>query len=294
MPEAGFQLDTFPVSGLPRRPSAAQVRAAWRASAAPAHCLRILRRRRPDVVLGGGGFVAGPMVLAARIRGIPAALTEADAHLGLANRLAAPFARRLFLAYAIPGQRGAKVRVVGRPIPEAHRGSTPEEGSATVRASPTGRSSRSSARSQAHDRSTRWRSRRGATRGRTFCTSAESATTTTFATVSRGWVRAAAADRSLRRRARGRGACRVTRGRHRVGAGRGRDARDSRPVPIRNGGSPDAQRAPLRAGRGRDRSFPTPRSTAFQGSSTELLGDPTASRRCATRCSRSRGPTPPT
>ena len=128
VPEAGFALDTFPISGLPRRPSAAQLRAAWRASAAPAHCLRILARRSPDVVLGAGGYVAGPMVLAARLRGIPAALTEADAHLGLANRLAAPFARRLFLAYEIPGRDGEKVRIVGRPIPRAHRGASREEG----------------------------------------------------------------------------------------------------------------------------------------------------------------------
>jgi UDP-N-acetylglucosamine--N-acetylmuramyl-(pentapeptide) pyrophosphoryl-undecaprenol N-acetylglucosamine transferase len=128
VPEAGFELDTFPVSGLPRSPSAAQLRAAWRASAAPAHCFRILGRRRPDVVLGGGGFVAGPMILAARLRGIPAALTEADAHLGLANRLAAPFAKRLFLAYEIPGRDGARVRVVGRPIPVAHQGATRAEG----------------------------------------------------------------------------------------------------------------------------------------------------------------------
>jgi UDP-N-acetylglucosamine--N-acetylmuramyl-(pentapeptide) pyrophosphoryl-undecaprenol N-acetylglucosamine transferase len=128
VPEAGFPLDTFPVSALPRRPSAAQLRAAWRASAAPAHCLRILSERRPDVVLGGGGYVAGPMVLAARLRRIPAALTEADAQLGLANRLAAPFARRLFLAYEIPGRNGEKVRVVGRPIPLAHRGASREDG----------------------------------------------------------------------------------------------------------------------------------------------------------------------
>jgi UDP-N-acetylglucosamine--N-acetylmuramyl-(pentapeptide) pyrophosphoryl-undecaprenol N-acetylglucosamine transferase len=128
VPEAGFPLDTFPVSGLPRKPSVAQLRAAWRAAAAPAHCLRILAQRRPDVVLGAGGYVAGPMVLAARLRGIPAALTEADAHLGLANRLAAPFARRLFLAYEIPGRNGAKVRIVGRPIPVSHRGSTRVEG----------------------------------------------------------------------------------------------------------------------------------------------------------------------
>jgi UDP-N-acetylglucosamine--N-acetylmuramyl-(pentapeptide) pyrophosphoryl-undecaprenol N-acetylglucosamine transferase len=128
VPEAGFPLDTFPVSGLPRRPSAAQLRAAWRASAAPAHCLAILRLRRPDVVLGAGGYVAGPMVVAARLRRIPAAVTEADAHLGLANRLAAPFAQRLLLAYEIPGRTGSKVRVVGRPIPLAHRGATQAEG----------------------------------------------------------------------------------------------------------------------------------------------------------------------
>jgi UDP-N-acetylglucosamine--N-acetylmuramyl-(pentapeptide) pyrophosphoryl-undecaprenol N-acetylglucosamine transferase len=62
------------------------------------------------------------MVLAARARGVPAALTEADAHLGLANRLAAPLARCVFLAYGIEGRDGAKYRVVGRPIPAAHLG----------------------------------------------------------------------------------------------------------------------------------------------------------------------------
>ncbi len=67
-------------------------------------------------MLGGGGYVAGPMVYAAWRKKIPAALTEADAHLGLANRLAAPFARRVFLAYAISGRDGGRYRVVGRPI----------------------------------------------------------------------------------------------------------------------------------------------------------------------------------
>jgi UDP-N-acetylglucosamine--N-acetylmuramyl-(pentapeptide) pyrophosphoryl-undecaprenol N-acetylglucosamine transferase len=122
VPEAGFDLDTFAISGFPRRIGLGLLRAAWQAIRAPFACLRILSRRRPDVVLGGGGYVAGPMVLAARARRVPAALTEADAHLGLANRLAAPLARRVFLAYAIEGRDGARYRVVGRPIPEAHLG----------------------------------------------------------------------------------------------------------------------------------------------------------------------------
>ncbi len=130
VPEAGFELDHFAISGFPRRPSLAFVQALWRGLRAPFACLRILRRRRPDVVLGGGGYVAGPMVVAARLRGIPAALTEADAHLGLANRLAVPFARRVFLAYEIPGRAGGKYEVVGRPIPVAHRGATRAAGRA--------------------------------------------------------------------------------------------------------------------------------------------------------------------
>jgi UDP-N-acetylglucosamine--N-acetylmuramyl-(pentapeptide) pyrophosphoryl-undecaprenol N-acetylglucosamine transferase len=138
VPEAGFELDTFSVSGLPRRPGIELLRAVVRALRAPFACSRILARRRPDVVLGGGGYVAGPMVVAARVRRIPTALTEADAHFGLANRLAAPAARRVFLAYAIPGRNGAKYRVVGRPIPAAHLGASREAGRARFGLPPEG------------------------------------------------------------------------------------------------------------------------------------------------------------
>ena len=118
VPEHGYEFDAFAVSGLPRRPGPEQVRALGRALAAPVACRAILRRRKPDAVLGAGGFVAGPMVLAARLEGIPCALTEADAHLGLANRLAAPLAERVFLALPLD-RHGEKYRAVGRPIPAA-------------------------------------------------------------------------------------------------------------------------------------------------------------------------------
>jgi UDP-N-acetylglucosamine--N-acetylmuramyl-(pentapeptide) pyrophosphoryl-undecaprenol N-acetylglucosamine transferase len=115
------------VSGLPRQPGVAQARAALRALAAPAACDRILARRNPDVVLGAGGYVGGPMVVAAARRRIPTALTEADAHLGLANRLAAPFAKRVFLSFPIPGREPPKYRVTGRPIPARSRPHPREE-----------------------------------------------------------------------------------------------------------------------------------------------------------------------
>jgi UDP-N-acetylglucosamine--N-acetylmuramyl-(pentapeptide) pyrophosphoryl-undecaprenol N-acetylglucosamine transferase len=120
VPEHGYEFDPFSISGLPRQASAELLRAVGRALAAPAACRTILRRRKPDAVLGGGGYVAGPMVLAARLERIPCALTEADAHLGLANRLAAPLADSVFLALPV-GRDGEKYRAVGRPIPAASR-----------------------------------------------------------------------------------------------------------------------------------------------------------------------------
>ena len=117
VPEAGYELDTFRISGIPRRPSLALLKSLLLAGAAPRACRKILRARQPDVVLGGGGYVAGPMVFAAATMRIPTALTEADAHFGLANRLAAPYARRIFLSYPIETRHRAKTRVVGRPLP---------------------------------------------------------------------------------------------------------------------------------------------------------------------------------
>src|SRR5262245_39300204 len=103
VPEAGFELDTFSIAGLPREPSFELARSLRVALGSPVACRRILARRDPHVVYGGGGYVGGPMVVAAWTRGVPAALAEADAHFGLANRLAAPFARMVFLAFPVEG-----------------------------------------------------------------------------------------------------------------------------------------------------------------------------------------------
>jgi UDP-N-acetylglucosamine--N-acetylmuramyl-(pentapeptide) pyrophosphoryl-undecaprenol N-acetylglucosamine transferase len=125
--DAGYELDVFGVEGFPREAGVGLVKALGRAAAAVPAAAQILRRRRPDVVLGGGSYVAGPMVLAAGTLRIPAALTEADAHFGLANRLAAPFAKKVFLAYPIRGLDPPKYEVVGRPIPSRSAAVDPGE-----------------------------------------------------------------------------------------------------------------------------------------------------------------------
>jgi UDP-N-acetylglucosamine--N-acetylmuramyl-(pentapeptide) pyrophosphoryl-undecaprenol N-acetylglucosamine transferase len=69
--------------------------------------------------MGGGGFVAGPAGVAALLGGTPLVLTEADSHLGLANRLLAGRARRVCLALPIAGREGGRYLLTGRPVPHA-------------------------------------------------------------------------------------------------------------------------------------------------------------------------------
>jgi UDP-N-acetylglucosamine--N-acetylmuramyl-(pentapeptide) pyrophosphoryl-undecaprenol N-acetylglucosamine transferase len=117
VPAAGYDLRTIRVEGLHRRNPLRALRAAGRALVAVVACVRLLRELRADAVMGGGGYVAGPVGLAAVLLRIPLVLTEADSHLGIANRLLAPVARRVCLAFPIAGRSGSRYAVTGRPVP---------------------------------------------------------------------------------------------------------------------------------------------------------------------------------
>lgn len=117
VPAAGYPLHRFEARGFERRLSPALIGSAWRAATAPVACRRIISAVEPDVVFGAGGYVAGPMLLAARGSRVPGALLEVDAHMGLANRLAAPLVERVYLSFPIAGRTGGKYLVTGRPIP---------------------------------------------------------------------------------------------------------------------------------------------------------------------------------
>lgn len=119
VPAAGYEIDFLRVSGLDRRNPLRAAVAAIRSGRAVRAARRLLDERGADAVLGGGGYVAGPAGLAAVRMGLPLVLTEADSHLGLANRLLARRARRVCLAFPIPGREGAPYVVTGRPVPRA-------------------------------------------------------------------------------------------------------------------------------------------------------------------------------
>ena len=117
VPAAGYPLDPIAVEGISRSNPLKAARALVKAAGALGSARRILRERRPDAVLGGGGYVAGPVGLAAVLRKTPLVLTEADSHLGLTNRLLAARARRVCLAFPIAGRDGPRYLVTGRPVP---------------------------------------------------------------------------------------------------------------------------------------------------------------------------------
>jgi UDP-N-acetylglucosamine--N-acetylmuramyl-(pentapeptide) pyrophosphoryl-undecaprenol N-acetylglucosamine transferase len=119
VPAAGYEIDHLRVSGLDRRNPIRAAAAVWRAGRAVGEARRVLERRRAEVVMGGGGYVAGPAGWAALRMGLPLVLTEADSHLGLTNRLLARRADRVCLAFPIPGRDGAPYVVTGRPVPRA-------------------------------------------------------------------------------------------------------------------------------------------------------------------------------
>jgi UDP-N-acetylglucosamine--N-acetylmuramyl-(pentapeptide) pyrophosphoryl-undecaprenol N-acetylglucosamine transferase len=119
VPAAGYEIDFLRVRGLDRRNPLRAALAGLEAIGAVGAAAGAIRRRGADVVLGGGGFVAGPAGLAAVLLRRPLVLAEADSHLGLANRLLAGRARRVCLSFPIEGREGEQYLVTGRPVPAA-------------------------------------------------------------------------------------------------------------------------------------------------------------------------------
>ena len=80
--------------------------------------LNILKQRRADLVIGVGGYTSPTMLVAAALKGIARVILEPNAYPGLANKVVAPFAQRIFLAFESAGTSfdRRKVRVVGTPI----------------------------------------------------------------------------------------------------------------------------------------------------------------------------------
>jgi UDP-N-acetylglucosamine--N-acetylmuramyl-(pentapeptide) pyrophosphoryl-undecaprenol N-acetylglucosamine transferase len=127
VPAAGYEIDFLKARGIDRGNPLRAARAVLEAIGAVGTARRALRRRSADAVLGGGGYVAGVAGLAAVLARTPLVLTEADSHLGLANRVLAGRARRVCLAFPIAGHEGGPYVLTGRPVPDAVLGTSRDD-----------------------------------------------------------------------------------------------------------------------------------------------------------------------
>ncbi|MGR9086352.1 MAG: undecaprenyldiphospho-muramoylpentapeptide beta-N-acetylglucosaminyltransferase [Gammaproteobacteria bacterium] len=99
VPENGIDIDWLSVSGIRGKGPMAKMTAAFGLIRACLQSLGILRRRRPDVVLGMGGFVSGPGGVTAKLLGIPLVIHEQNRVPGTTNRLLAKMADRVLEAF---------------------------------------------------------------------------------------------------------------------------------------------------------------------------------------------------
>ncbi len=113
VPEAGYDLSLIPVSGLRGKGIKSLLLAPFQLTHALVSSLRILARLQPQLVLGFGGFVAGPVGLAARLRGDVLAIHEQNARAGTTNKILARWANRVMTGFPNVFEKGT---YVGNPI----------------------------------------------------------------------------------------------------------------------------------------------------------------------------------
>jgi UDP-N-acetylglucosamine--N-acetylmuramyl-(pentapeptide) pyrophosphoryl-undecaprenol N-acetylglucosamine transferase len=118
VPKAGFPLALISVGGLKGKGIGDTIKGLFRLPIGFAQAFRLVGSHRPNVVFGVGGYSSGPVLLAAKLRGVPTAIHESNAFPGLTNRLLARFVTAAAVAFETAGQRmkRADAVVTGNPI----------------------------------------------------------------------------------------------------------------------------------------------------------------------------------
>lgn len=118
---AGLPFEAIPAGKLRRYWSGQNFVDVGRVAAGLVAAWRLLTRLRPAAVVSAGGFVAVPVVWTAWVRRIPVLVHQPDLRAGLANRLSAPFARRITVAFDASARSfdARKILVTGNPIRSA-------------------------------------------------------------------------------------------------------------------------------------------------------------------------------
>jgi UDP-N-acetylglucosamine--N-acetylmuramyl-(pentapeptide) pyrophosphoryl-undecaprenol N-acetylglucosamine transferase len=116
IPENSIEIDWLSVAGVRGKGGLAKIKAVLMLLKACVQAGKILRRRKPDVVLGMGGFVAGPGGLMAKLSGIPLIIHEQNRIPGTTNRLLARIAAQVLEAFPDSFKKAVRAKCTGNPL----------------------------------------------------------------------------------------------------------------------------------------------------------------------------------
>jgi len=131
VPAAGFEFAAVSSVGLTRQLSLKTIKSLASTSAGVIQGIRIISEYKPDLVVGTGGYVCGPVVLAAALKGCPCAIHEQNAYPGITNRLLARVADRVMLTFPDAKRyfpKRARCTVTGLPVRQEILSVSREEG----------------------------------------------------------------------------------------------------------------------------------------------------------------------
>ncbi len=134
VPKLGYDLKLIKISGIKTVGLLAKLRGLFRIPGALWQSRKLIKAFRPDVVVGVGGYASGPVVMAARLCGVPTAILEQNSVPGVTNKILGKLVSRVFLSFS-ESQRffpAKKVVLSGNPIRRQIKAALSGSGSATV------------------------------------------------------------------------------------------------------------------------------------------------------------------
>jgi len=120
VPQAGYDIEGLWISGIQRKLSLANLTFPFKVLSSLLKCRRLIRQFKPDVVIGTGGFASGPLLYVAAAKKIPTLIQEQNSYAGITNKLLAPKASTICVAYDKMERFFPKEKIIlsGNPIRE--------------------------------------------------------------------------------------------------------------------------------------------------------------------------------
>lgn len=120
VPQAGYPIKGIWISGIQRKLSASNLAFPFKLISSLSRCFSLIRKFKPDVVIGTGGFASGPLLYAASLKNIPTLIQEQNSYPGITNKLLSKRAHKICVAYDKMERFFSKDKIVftGNPIRE--------------------------------------------------------------------------------------------------------------------------------------------------------------------------------